>query len=154
MCDRRARGLLPRKYDSPKAAAGQFPISYEIIEEGELIRAKVAGYVPWEEITDCLQRLKAGLGREAPLDVLLDLTHCKSLPERTQLEGLASDIKSMGSRRCIRHCAIIASQPALFGMARMFEVLAEDQFAATRVFWNAAEAEAWLMQAKTRQNGG
>lgn len=128
------------------------PISYQIIEEGELIRARVVGYVPWEEVTDCLQRLKAGLGRKAPLDVLLDLTHCASLPERTQLERLASDIKSLGSRRRVRHCAIIASQPALFGMARMFEVLAEDQFVATCVCRTAAEAEAWLMQNKAPQN--
>lgn len=69
------------------------------------------------------------------------------MPERTQLVGVATDIKRLGGRRRFRHCAIVASQPALFGMSRMFEVLAEAQFIATRVFITA-EGEVWLIQRK------
>jgi hypothetical protein len=88
------------------------------------------------------------------LDIFVDLTDCTSSPERTQLEGIATDIKRLGGRRSFRHCAIVASQPSLFGMARMFEVLAEDQFAATGAFRTAADGEAWLMQKRVRSDIG
>jgi hypothetical protein len=40
--------------------------------------------------------------------------------------------------------AIIASQDALFGMARMFEVFAENYFGATRVFRSMDDGTRWL----------
>ena len=42
-------------------------------------------------------------------------------------------------------CAILACRDALFGMMRMFEVLAQDSFRVTRTFRTATEAEAWLV---------
>jgi hypothetical protein len=43
-----------------------------------------------------------------------------------------------------RYCAIIAPRQALFGMARMFEVFAENYFVATRVCRSMADGERWL----------
>ena len=42
------------------------------------------------------------------------------------------------------NCAIIAPKDALFGMSRMFEVFAEQYFAATRVFRTREEGAIWL----------
>jgi len=122
------------------------PISCQIDEQKDLLRARAAGDVTWEEVHPQLQQLEVVLMRRAPLDVLLDLTDCTSLPDRSQLENLAADIHRLGGRTRFHRCTIVATQPALFGMARMFEILAEDQFAATRVFRTVAEGEAWLMQ--------
>ena len=36
----------------------------------------------------------------------------------------------------------------MYGMTRMFEVLAEEQFAATYAFQTLPEAEAWLREGK------
>src|SRR5208283_1821193 len=128
----------------------QMPISYQIDGGRRLIRTRVTGCITWREVTDHFRQLEADPQFRVPLDVLLDLTDCTSFRERRQLEGLALHLKNvneLGGRTSFRHCAIVAHQSALFGMARMFAVLAEDQFVATSVFRTAAEGEAWLLQA-------
>jgi len=128
----------------------KMPISYQIDGGRRLIRIGVTGCVTWREVADHLRQLEADPRFRVPLDVLLDLTDCMSFRERRQLEGLTLHIKhfnELRGRTSFRHCAIVAGQSALFGMARMFGVLSEDQFVATSVFRTAAEGEAWLLQA-------
>ena len=40
---------------------------------------------------------------------------------------------------------IVANRDAVFGMMRVFEVMAEEYFRVTRTFRVADEAEAWLL---------
>ena len=76
--------------------------------------------------------------------MLLDLSEASSLPETRQLLVVTTELKKIRSKVSFDACAILASRPSLFGMMRMFEVLAEELFRVTRIFQSATEAEAWL----------
>lgn len=67
-----------------------------------------------------------------------------TLPENDQLRAVTSDIAHLRPRIQFGICAVVASRPPLFGMARMFEVFAGRYFSATRVFRTGVEAMAWL----------
>lgn len=60
------------------------------------------------------------------LDVSLDLSEASSLPETRQLSVVTTELKKIRSKASFDACAILASRPSLFGMMRMFEVLAEE----------------------------
>jgi len=124
------------------------PISYQIELARELIRTKGTGSVTSEEVADHLRQLQTDPQFQRPLNVLLDLTACTSLPDRNQLDEVANQLKSLGGRDRFQRCAILVSRTALYGMTRMFEVLAEEQFAATHIFQTEREAEAWLSEGK------
>jgi len=78
------------------------------------------------------------------LDVLLDLSEITSLPSSDQLVAVTTEVARVRPRVQFDGCAIIASQDALFGMARMFEVFAENYLGATRVFRTVDEGTRWL----------
>lgn len=124
------------------------PISYQIELPRRLIRTQGTGSVTSEEVTQHLRQLELDPQFQKALDVLLDLTACTSLPGRNQLEEIAKQLASLGGRDRFRRCAIVAHRAAMYGMTRMFEVLAEEQFAATYTFQTLPEAEAWLKEGK------
>jgi hypothetical protein len=124
------------------------PISYQIELARGLIRTHAVGPATLEEVAEHLRQLEVDPQFQKPLDVLLDLTACTSLPDRYQLEGIANQLKSLGGRDRFRRCAIVAHRAAMYGMSRMFEVLAEEQFVATHAFQTVPEAEVWLTEGK------
>jgi hypothetical protein len=67
------------------------------------------------------------------------------LPETPQVSAVVLELKKIRAKVRFEACAILASHNALFGIMRMFEVLAEELFRVTRTFRIAAEAEACLV---------
>ena len=61
------------------------------------------------------------------------------------LPTVVNELKRIRGKIRFNACAILACRDALFGMMRMFEVLAEDSFRVTRTFRTATEAETWLV---------
>ena len=88
------------------------------------------------------------------LDVLLDLSGCTSIPDLSQLRDVVSLIKILGGDGRFGTCAVVASRELLYGVMRVFEFLADESFAAIRVFRNEAEAVEWLRERSSavRQN--
>jgi len=76
--------------------------------------------------------------------VLLDLSESASVPESRQLQDVSQQIGRIRQTVRFGACAIVAPSDVLFGMSRMFEVLAEKWFRETRVCRARAEGEAWL----------
>ena len=135
------------------------PVSYQIDETEGIIRTKCAGNVTLDEVIDHFGLLERDPKCPNHLDVLLDLSETTSLPKTDQLKAVSSEIGRI--RKSVRFdaCAIVACRDALFGMARMFEVLAEDLFRVTRVLRTLDEAEKWLdsqrgSSADTQRQGG
>jgi hypothetical protein len=124
------------------------PITYQIDLSRDLIRTRARGSVTLEEVTEHLCALELDPLFRKPLDVLLDLTPCTSLPDRNQLVGVAHQLKGLGGREQFLRCAIATSRTAMFGMTRMFEVMAQDQFVATHAFRTIRDAEAWLTEGR------
>ena len=120
------------------------PITYRIDADKKTIRTKAVGYVTLQEVIDHFRALEHDPQCPERPDVFLDLSEVDSLPETPQISTVVNELKRIRAKRRFDACAILATNDALFGMMRMFEVLAENFFTVTRTFRIATEAEAWL----------
>jgi hypothetical protein len=118
------------------------PVTCQIDPARNLIRTQCIGDVNPEEIAEHFRQLANDPGRPDRLNVLLDLQQETSLPETSQLREVRGDLDQHDLR--FGACAIVTCNDALFGMMRIFEVLAAKYFAVTRVFRKIPDAEAWL----------
>jgi hypothetical protein len=100
--------------------------------------------VTFEEVVAHFRELERDPECREPLDVLLDLSRVDSLPSARQIRAVALELKTIQHVR-LDTCAIVAVRDALYGMLRMFEVMAQGYFRAIRVFRATAEAEVWLV---------
>jgi hypothetical protein len=120
------------------------PVTYTIDAKQRLIRTRCVGNVTDDEVAAHFQSLLVDPEVPAYLDVLLDLSESGSLPETRQLENVAREVQKIRIQVRFGVCAIVAQRDALFGMMRMFEVIARAYFREIRAFRVMAEAEAWL----------
>ena len=130
------------------------PITFSIDLRASLIRTIGYGNVTPAEVNAHFDQLSQVWPRGRRLDVLLDLSGCTSLPEIRQLSDVVSRIQMLGGRKRFGHCAIVATRELLYGLLRVFELLAERRFVAVRVFRNERAAMAWLRERSltVRQN--
>lgn len=119
------------------------PIRYEIDRAKGLIRTTCWGEVRLQEVLAHFDELEDDPTRPSHLDVFLDLCGMTSPPRTPELQTAVDRIRRV-SGLGFGLCAIVADRDVLFGIARMFEVFAEDHFEKVAVFRDAAEAEDWL----------
>lgn len=120
------------------------PVIYTIDAKEKLIRTSCIGNVTLAEVIEHFRMLERDPDCRDRLDVFLDLSETSSLPASGQISAVADEIKRIQKRVRFSACAVVAQRDALFGMLRMFEVIADQYFHAIRVFRASAEAEAWL----------
>ena len=120
------------------------PVTYQIDHGRHCVHTKCTGPTTLAEVLGHFAVLIQDPECPERLDVLLDLSEMTSLPASDQLRAVASEIARIVPRVQFLNCAIIAPKDALFGMARMFEVFAEQHFTATRVFRTKEEGAIWL----------
>jgi hypothetical protein len=101
--------------------------------------------VTLEEVLHHFQTLERDPLRPDRLSVLLDLSEEESLPKTNELYSVVHEIGRIRDNVVFDACAILAPRDALFGMMRMFEMLAEGLFRVTGTFRSADAAEAWLI---------
>ena len=119
-------------------------VTYQIDQAKHRIHTRCLGAVTLDEVVQHFADLMRDPDCPARLDVLLDLSEMTSLPTSAKLIGVTTEVARVRPRVEFDGCAIIATQDALFGMARMFEVFAENYFGATRVFRTMDEGISWL----------
>lgn len=117
-----------------------------------LIRTTCHSPLTFADVIDHFRTLKDDPACSGHLDVLLDVSEADSLPATTQLGAVATELAVVRAKVQFGNCAVVATRNAMFGMMRMFEVLAARYFDAIQVFRSSAEAEAWL--AAQREAGG
>jgi hypothetical protein len=120
------------------------PVVYEIDREKHRIFTRCIGAVTLEEVLEHFSTLARDPDCPEWLDVLLDLTGQTSLPTTGQLGAVATQMARVSPRVQFHNCAVIASEDAMFGMARVFGVLAESYFAAAHVFRSVEDGIKWL----------
>jgi hypothetical protein len=120
------------------------PVVYEFDPGSSLIRTTCTGDVSFDEVVDHFRQLEGDPALPGRLDVLLDLSDMRSLPESAQLKSIAREVDRLRTKVQWGACAIVATRDAMFGMSRMFEVLAESYFSSSHVFRGRREAESWL----------
>jgi hypothetical protein len=123
------------------------PVTYRLDVAAPLIHTRCVGDVTLDEVIEHFATLSRDPACPERLDVLLDLTDMTSVPESGELRAVTTEIARVRPRIRFGWCAIVASKEALYGMARMFEVFAEQYFSATRVFRSVDLALTWLASA-------
>jgi hypothetical protein len=119
-------------------------VSYEIDRDRQRIHTRCTGEVTFDQVQEQFTVLSRDPSCPGQLEVLLDLSDMTSLPSSAQLGAATVELARVVPRVRFRHCAIVASREALFGMARMFEVFAEKYFVASRVCRTVEDGEQWL----------
>ena len=113
------------------------------------LRTATASMLTFPEVADHFRQLEVDPECPPNLDVLLDLREITSLPTDLHLKAVSEEIARI--RRVVRFgaVAIVASSDALFGTAKVFEVVAARVFRVTNVFRGPAAAEIWLEEQRT-----
>jgi hypothetical protein len=130
------------------------PVQYEIDGAAKTIRTKCFGLVTLEEVLGHFRALEVDPDCPDCLDVLLDLTEMATVPRSEELREVSREIGRVRGRVRFRACAIAAPSDVLYGMIRMFQVFAEDQFRETAAFRSVDEAESWLSARQGRLLSG
>jgi hypothetical protein len=125
------------------------PVTYHIDPAEKIIRTTCSSPLRFSEVIEHFRTLGQDSACAGYLDVLLDVSEADTLPEAGQFGAINAEIGAIRDRTQFGICAIVATRDAMFGMMRMFEVLARPYFLATRVFRGRPEAEAWLKSQRT-----
>jgi hypothetical protein len=131
------------------------PVTYSIDVAQKTIRTRCVGDVKLADVISHFRDLQNDVRCPPHLDVLLDLSETTSLPETSQLSAVTNEIRKIQMKVHFGACAIVATRDALFGMARMFEVMAQPYFRVISVFRALQPAEAFLAsQTSSRASAG
>ena len=120
------------------------PVTYTLDTQTRLVRTLCIGNVTLAEVLEHLREFEKDPNSAGRVDVFLDLTETTSLPVGFQIAAVADQLRKIHETVRFNACAVVAQRDALYGMMRMFQVMAEPYFHAIRVFRNYAEAETWL----------
>jgi hypothetical protein len=120
------------------------PVTYRIDTATKTIRTTCSRPLKFAEVMDHFRCLKEDPGCSGSLNVLLDVSDADLVPQASQLGAVSAAVSLVRSKVQFQACAVVATRDAMFGMMRMFEVLAGNYFSAMRVFRKMDEAEAWL----------
>jgi hypothetical protein len=130
------------------------PVTYKIDAARRLIHTTCSRPLTFTEVIEHFRTLKEDPACTGHLDVLLDVSEADTLPVSSQLGTVSAELGAVRAKVKFGLCAIIATRDAMFGMMRIFEVVAGPYFRAIRVFRGAAEAQAWLVSQQTAQDPG
>jgi hypothetical protein len=120
------------------------PVTYNIDTAAKVIRTTCSRPLTFAEVVEHFRALGRDPVCAGYLDVFLDVSDVDLLPTSTQFGPITAEMAAIRDKVQFGTCAIVATQDAMFGMMRIFEVLAGRYFLATRVFRGKHEAEAWL----------
>jgi len=116
------------------------PVTYKIDTQERVIRTQGTGMVTLADVVDHFRDLERDPDLAGTLDVLLDLSETNSVPEARELQAIPFELARIRDKVRFGACAIVATKDALFGMLRMFAVMAERFFRVIHVFRSRAEA--------------
>ncbi len=122
------------------------PISYKIDPQQRLIFTTAKGVLTGEEVMEHKQLLLHDPAFEPGMRELSDV-RCVERLEVTPagIQHMVAMDKSTATGLDDYRLAIVASADVIFGMARMYQALTEDNIQSVRVFRSIEEAKDWLL---------
>ena len=120
------------------------PVTYSIDPARKLIHTTCSSTANLEEIIDHFRTLSIDPQCVGSLDVLLDVSSAETFPDSKNLARVITELGKLSEKVQFGLCAIAAGQDTMFGMMRMFEVVAGKHFTVVRVFRTLAGAQQWL----------
>ena len=113
-----------------------------IDKQRQLIRTFAEGRVTFDDVKEHQDRLLADPDFDASFDQLIDTTTV------SKFEISADEARVLATRRIFSldsRRAFVATEPHVFGLARMMEIYREDiEYAEVEVFYSMDEALKWL----------
>jgi hypothetical protein len=128
------------------------PISYQIDRTAALIRTRCYGHLTLHEVLGHFRDLRQESALPKRLDVFLDLHEVTSRPTAEEIRIASKEPGALQGTVTFGCCAIVVDRDALFGMARMWGILAEGSFVSVNVFRSTTEAEAWLEAQRLKES--
>jgi len=121
------------------------PITYEIDDANGWVRMVGSGVITDEEVLTYRKRLLADPRFRPSMKLLSDMRGI----ERVQVTAggirrLVHEESSHSADLAARRLAIVTDSPVAYGMARMYQMLAENVGGAIQVFRRIEDATAWL----------
>ena len=114
--------------------------SFHVDESTRVLHVEAIGNVTDAELTDLSDRLRQELAFVSGYPILCD---CSALTQVLISSSLIETLaKAARSRR--NFVAIIAPAAVVFGLARMYQIFTDPDYARIHVFTKAQEASAWL----------
>ena len=104
----------------------------------------IVGHVTLQDVQEYFRILKEDRNVPPHLDGFLNLKETKTIPTTQHIEEITKEIRQLQSKITWGFCAIVASEPALYGMIRVLEVIAQKMFSDIQVFYTYDEARIWL----------
>ena len=129
------------------------PVAYSIDSARGLIRTTCSGSVTVKEVVEHFRTLRQDPNFTGKLDVLLNVSDANLLPETSDLGRVVAELRAFHGESPFMACAIVASSDPMFGMMRMFEVMAGNNFRAIRVFRDVTAADTWLVSEMSSPSG-
>lgn len=120
------------------------PVVYKIDSACRLIRVACTAPLTFAEISEHFRTLRNDPAFSGELDALVDMTSADLLLAGSQLSLVTSDLGALRAKVQFRILAIAASKDAMFGIMRMFAVMASHHFLGIHVFRQVSDAEDWL----------
>jgi hypothetical protein len=120
------------------------PVTYQIDTANRLVHTTCTGPITVMDVINHFRALEEDPACPNCVDVLLDVQAGTTVPNTADLRVVAREIARIRGRVQFGVCAIVASTDVLFGMMRMFEVFAEENFHKTQAFRTIGAAEEWL----------
>lgn len=120
------------------------PIRYRVDPGARLVRAWVEGDFTMADVVDCIAGAAADPGFVPGFDILSDHTQIGEPLTPDQAREMVQLIGTMQESFAGARWAVVATQPASYGMARMFSVLAREIPVYVEVFPTLEEALAFL----------
>jgi hypothetical protein len=124
------------------------PISFVVDYERRRVSTRAEGVITFAEIARHAD--SQSLGRDPTYDELFDATGALVDLTATEVRELVCLVNQASRTKPLGATAIVATQPVVFGLARMYSTLCESVGARVGVFRTVGEAEKWLESRSSR----
>jgi hypothetical protein len=116
------------------------PFSFHVDERRQVLHVEAIGKVNDAEVLDLIAHLEQEAAFVSGFPILCDCAALTRVSISARLiESLAKAAKSRTS-----FVAVVAPLPVAFGLARMYQIFSDPEYARIHVFEEAGEAMAWL----------
>ena len=123
------------------------PISYRVDPARRRVETTITDEYTLADVEAYMDAVEADPAYAADFDRLIDLTATQTLLAPEEVRSLADIVRGRPASPRSRR-ALVAAGDAQFGVARMFELYAEDAPVAYRTFRDRAAADDWLAHAR------
>jgi hypothetical protein len=119
-------------------------IHYVVDVARGVVRVSMTGIVGPAETLEFLERLAVDPAVRKGMPQLVDITGVQAPPTAAESESIAQGFARLRHRFEGARCAVVVSDPLVFGAIRQFGALVARAAVEVRPFLDAREAERWL----------